>query len=306
MKLAKPPRKRMKFAIGGLLVIVVLGGVLWQFQDSWLSYWWPHAHEALPGDVSTAEPVEPPSPASAPNTLLAHSDRDELATLSAAPWDDPRFRQGVRLFNHALDRQRASLGTPASPEDLAAIGRDAVQAGRLFDALKPDAPDGLSLDTYSARAYRLATDIRQQLDAWSATRAANRPPPPPKSPTAGSYQTLPDYREGTRFFNQALAQFNQYKTNLDQTNLLEPIEELARKAGEKFEVVKRLAAETDHAEIDRLRHQCYGLVSACRGARLSQGDRDSSSAAPTFDRSTTGPSRRPALPAYQPIPPSAD
>ena len=103
-----------------------------------------------------------------------------------------------------------------------------------------------------------------------------------------------------------MAQFNQYKTNLDQTNLLEPIEELARKAGEKFEVVKRLAAETDHAEIDRLRHQCYGLVSACRGARLSQGDRDSSSAAPTFDRSTTGPSRRPALPAYQPIPPSAD
>ena len=60
--------EKEQFAIGGLLVIVVLGGVLWQFQDSWLSYWWPHAHEALPGDVSTAEPVEPPSPASAPNT----------------------------------------------------------------------------------------------------------------------------------------------------------------------------------------------------------------------------------------------
>ena len=120
------------------------------------------------------------------------------------------------------------------------------------------------------------------------------------------YQALPDYREGTRFFNLALAQFNQYKTNPDQTNLLEPIEALAKKAGEKFEAVKRLAAEADHAEIDRLRHQCYGLVSACRGARLSHDDRNSSPTASTFDRSTTGPSRRPALPAYQPIPASAN
>lgn len=304
MKLAKPPRKRLQFAVVGLLAVAVLGEVLWQFQDLWLSYWWPQAHEALPGDVPAAEPVVTQSPAPAPAPVLAHPGTDELATLSAVPWDDPRFRQGVRLFNHALERQRASLGPTASAEELAAIGRDAVQAGRLFDSLKPDAPDGLSLDTYSARAYRLATDIRQHLDALSTTRAA--PPPPPESPATGSYQTLPDYREGTRFFNQALAQFNQYKTNPGQTNLLEPIEELARKAGEKFEAVKRLAAEADHAEIDRLRHQCYGLVSACRGARLSQGDRDSSSAAPTFDRSTTGPRRRPALPVYQPIPASAD
>ena len=305
MKLAKPPRKRMKFALVGLLTMAVLGGVLWQFQDLWLPYWWPQPHdEALRDDLPATDSAEIQPPAPTPDTALTHTDTAELTTLSAVPWDDPRFRQGVRLFNQALDRQRELRGTAAAPEELAAIGRDAVEAGRLFDSLKPDAPVGLSLDIYSARAYRLATEIRQQMATVSATSMAN--PTPPESPAAGSYQSLPEYREATRLFNQALAQYNQYKTNPAQTHLLNPIEEQARKAGEKFEVVKRLAAEADHAEIDRLRHQCYGLVSACRGAHLLQGDRDSSSAASTFDRSTTGPSRRPTLPAYQPIPASAN
>lgn len=304
MKLAKPPRKRIKFALVGLLLVAVLAGGLWRFQNLWLPYWWPQQHEALPGDLSATESTEIQLPVPTADSTLTHTDTVELTTLSAAPWDDPRFRQGVRLFNQALDRQRESLSTTTSSEELAAIGRDAVQAGRLFDSLKPDAPDGLPLDAYSARAYRLATEIRQQMVTVSTTRVDSRTPA--ESPAAGSYQALPDYREGTRFFNLALAQFNQYKTNPDQTNLLEPIEALAKKAGEKFEAVKRLAAEADHAEIDRLRHQCYGLVSACRGARLSHDDRNRSPAASTFDRSTTGPSRRPALPAYQPIPASAN
>ncbi|MDD2239939.1 MAG: hypothetical protein PHI93_04665 [Kiritimatiellae bacterium] len=304
MKLAKPRRKRMKFALVGLLAMAVLGGLLWQFQDLWLSYWVPESREGPPAALPATEPVAPQPPAPTPDTLLAPPDTDELTTLSAAPWDDPRFRQGVRLFNQARERHHALRGATVTVENLAAIGRDAVQAGRLFDLLKPDAPDGLSLDAYSARAYRLATDIRQQMDALATPRVP--PPPPPDSPATGSYQTLPDYREGSRFFNQALAQFNQYKTNPGQTHLLSPIEELARKAAEKFEAVKRQVPEADHAEIDRLRHQCYGLISACRGVSLRDGERHNAPAAPPFKRSTTGPRRRPALPAYQPIPSSAD
>ena len=107
----------------------------------------------------------------------------------------------------------------------------------------------------------------------------------------------PLYAEGARLFNQTLEQFKIYQSNQSRKDLLKPTEESARQAARKFEELKRQVPESHHPEIDRLIHQCYGIVSACRGEQLKSGDQEKDS---TPGHGTTGPTRRPALPAYQP------
>ena len=306
LKLARPRKRSARFLAAGLLLAVILGSVLWLLQDWWLPWWLPEnqstdtpAAESIPRSAAPA-PVPAPATASAPSAAPDPAARGELTYLSVALWDHPDFVQAVRLFNRTLDRRRESIGSPVSSEELLAIGRDAAAAGRQFEALKPGAPAGVPLDGYVAAARRLTEDIRRQLSEQTARAAAGSTPA--EAPASdGAYKTLPDYREGARLFNQALEHFNHFKAHPDQLARLDPAEDLARQAGQKFEAVKRQAADADHAAIDRLIHQCYGLVSACRGARLREGGGGDSDA-PAFDRGTTGPRRRPALPAYQPVP----
>lgn len=306
LKLARPRKRSATFLVAGLLLAVILGSVLWLFQDWWLPWWLPENQSTDTPAAETAVPPGAPAPAPAlqpaPSSSAAPGPAasGELTYLSVALWDHPDFVQAVRLFNRALDRQRASTGAPVSPEELIAIGRDAAAAGRQFEALKPGAPAGVPLDGYVAAARRLTEEIRRQLSEQTARAAADsRPAESP--PSDGSYKSLPDYREGARLFNQALEHFNHFKAHPDRLDRLDPAEDLARQAGQKFEAVKRQSAAADHAALDRLIHQCYGLVSACRGARLSGGD-GAETETPSFDRGTTGPRRRPALPAYQPVP----
>jgi hypothetical protein len=118
---------------------------------------------------------------------------------------------------------------------------------------------------------------------------------PPHRP--GQPWQHPDYLEGARLFNQALAQYKLFLANKSRTELLKPIEEDAFLAAKKFESLKGQAPDDvplgDHIT------QCYKLVSDCRRLNLEGAH---SGPEPPFDRSTTGPSRRPALPAYQPPP----
>jgi hypothetical protein len=306
LKLARPRKRSARFLVAGLLLAIILGSVLWLFQDWWLPWWLPESQSTdAPAAETAALPAAPapapaPLPSPSPSAAPAPAASGELTYLSAALWDHPDFVQAVRLFNHTLDRRRAAKGASVPPEELIAIGRDAAAAGRQFDALKPGAPAGVPLDAYVAAARRLTEDIRRQLSVQAA-RAAENSKPAEAPASDGTYKTLPDYREGARLFNQALEHFNHFKAHPDQLDRLDPAEDLARQAGQKFEAVKRRSAAADHAAIDRLIHQCYGLVSACRGARLREGD-SPSTAAPAFDRGTAGPRRRPALPAYQPVP----
>lgn len=306
LKLARPQKRSARFLAAVLLLAVILGSVLWLLQDWWLPWWLPENQSTDTPAAETAASLAGPAPAPAfqppppSSAALDPAASGELTYLSVALWDHPDFVQAVRLFNRTLDRRRESIGSPVSSEELIAIGRDAAAAGRQFEALKPGAPAGVPLDGYVAAARRLTEDIRRQLSEQTARAAAGSTPT--EAPASdGAYKTLPDYREGARLFNQALEHFNHFKAHPDQLARLDPAEDLARQAGQKFEAVKRQAADADHAAIDRLIHQCYGLVSACRGARLREGGGGASDA-PAFDRGTTGPRRRPALPAYQPVP----
>jgi len=86
--------------------------------------------------------------------------------------------------------------------------------------------------------------------------------------------------------------------NKSRTELLKPIEEDAFLAAKKFEAI-RTQAPTNLSVGDHI-SQCYKLISDCRRQNLEEG---SSATDQPRDRGTTGPSHRPALPAYQPPPP---
>jgi hypothetical protein len=306
LKLAKPRQRRATFAAGGLLVAAILGTGLWHFQDWWLPFWLPETPEApataTPAPTPTT-PVAAPVPTE-PVARPAEPLEPELDYLSAAIWDEPRFLQGVRLFNQAIDRHRNYLLNRDRTEWLAQIEDGALQAGHHFEALRAEAPASVPLGDYLARTRRLVAEARRlgRMAAPAAPAAVAKAPPPakPAAPEtdAEGLRQHPDYAKGARLFNQALEQFNQYKANTARTDLLPSTEELARQAGQTFEALKRQMPAPLHPEIDRHIHQSYGIVSACRGAQLAAG---SEPAAPTFDRGTTGPSRRPALPAYQPV-----
>ena len=223
-----------------------------------------------------------------------------MGFMSATVWDDPEFREGVRLFNQALDRFRRFELDPTKTDLVPEIDERARKAFGLFRARRGEAPPSVPLDAYASRSRRLLEDLSAAVrDATPPAAAAT----PSVAYDAEAIKDHPDFREGARLFNQALGMFNQYKADPQRTELLKPTEDLAQEAGETFEALKRQLPAAAHAEIDRLLHQSYGLVSASRGEQLRTGTRSSESAVPsTSRRGTTGPSRRPALPAYQPAP----
>ncbi len=292
LRMSQPRRRRRIFIWVSLLVAAALGGTLWHFQEFWLPYW-QSATEAAPTESARSDGAATAAEA----TPDRFEEPDEMGFMSATVWDDPEFREGVRLFNQALDRFRRFELDPTKTDLVPEIDERARKAFGLFRARRGEAPPSVPLDAYASRSRRLLEDLSAAVrDATPPAAAAT----PSVAYDAEAIKDHPDFREGARLFNQALGMFNQYKADPQRTELLKPTEDLAQEAGEKFEALKRQVPAAAHAEIDRLLHQSYGLVSASRGEQLRTGTRSSeSSAASTSRRGTTGPTRRPALPAYQ-------
>lgn len=119
------------------------------------------------------------------------------------------------------------------------------------------------------------------------TRLVAPPPPEP----GGAWQE-PDYLEGAKLFNQALAQYQLFLADKTRTELLKPIEEAAFQAAKKFEALKGQAPAG--VPLNENIAQCYKLISDCRRQNLERAGSGTESG-----RRTVGPHRRPALPPYQ-------
>lgn len=293
-------KRRWTFGLVGLLIALALGGALWRFQDLWVPYWFPEeaapaAEKAADAEDSTAgQPIETAAEAQAA-AAVAHLD-----FLSAAVWDHPQFLLGVRLFNQALDRHRQFLRDRKPATLLAQIEEGATQAARLFDSLRVEAPAAVAIGDYAAAGERLAAEARRL--ARPAPPEAQTAKPVPSSSSAVAHQPgqpwqHPDYLQGARLFNQALEQYKLFLADKTRTELLKPIEESSFQAAKTFESLKGQAPEgvplNDHIT------QCYKLISDCRRQHLEGANAEPAN---PFDRGTAGPSRRPALPAYQPPP----
>lgn len=313
MTLVRPRRRRAGFIVGALIVAAFLGGALWHFRDWWLPYWAEQVSnlpDFNPIPLAPPAPGEPsPAPEQAPAPTPAPPADDTLAYLSAAPWDHPQFHEAVRLFNQALDHYQ-ELPPTATAHDLVAVANEAIAAGRLFESLILETPDDFSLDSHIATVKRLVRDIRETRQnlaarppetppvAAATPTAPAAPSPAPAAPAAPpSYRDTPDFQKGAHLFNQALEHFNAFKHNPGQLDRLDTAEDLANQAAKTFEALKPQTDPARHAELDRLIHQCYGMVSACRGARLAGNPR--SGDAPSARRKA-GPRRRPPLPAPAP------
>lgn len=310
MGMASPKKKRMAFGLVGLLIAVALASVLWRFQDIWLPYWFPT-------DTDTEQPVSlPPKPTPAAPAGAAvtapgvPTTAERLAVsldfLSAAVWSDARFTQGVRMFNQALDRYRTFQHDHRPAELLQQAEDGALQAAVTFNQLQPEAPAEVPLADYIARCQNLATEARN-LRVPAAARAAAVPAPapvaaPPRTttppPKPGEAWQDPDYLQGAQLFNQALAQYKAFLADKSHLEMLKPIEETAFQAAKKFEAIQSQAPAnvpvSDHIS------QCYRLIADCRRQNLESGNLEDA-ATPNRAR-VVGPSRRPALPAYQPPP----
>ena len=308
LQLSGPRKRKIAFGLVGLLIAAALGNVLWHFQEFWLPYWFPAGEQPAPAVApDNTRPPESPAPAERPAPATAPARLDsQLDFLTAATWENSQFQQGVRLFNRALDLYRQAVRKPAAAAP-PQIEEDALQAARIFEALRPDAPAAVPLGSYVARCQQLVLEARQLgRPAAAPPRPAPgaAPAPPPARPDVPPYRPgepwqHPDYLQGARLFNQALEQYKLFLADKSRTELLPPIEEAAFQAAKKFEALKGLAPDGvplgDHIT------QCYKLISDCRRQNLEGGAPESDSGKP-FDRGTTGPSRRPALPAYQPPP----
>ena len=303
MGLRSPRKRKLAFSLGGLLVAVALGNVLWHFQDLWLPYWLP-AESSAPPAATPAVPDAVPAAAETAASTDAATEAAPLDFLSAAAWDDARFHSGVRRFNQALDRHRQFLRDRQPAALLPQIEEGAAQAARLFAELRPAAPAAVPLAEYAERAERLAAEARR------LARPAPPPAAPAPAPAGGSAPAAasvpfqpgqpwahPDYQQGARLFNQALEQYKVFLADKSRLELLKPIEDAAFQAAKKFEALKGQAPEgvplNDHIT------QCYKLISDCRRQHLEGANAEPAN---PFDRGTAGPARRPALPAYQPSP----
>lgn len=309
MGLSAPRKKRLAFGLIALLVAAVLGNVLWHFQDLWLPYWLPEEppapEAARPAAAPPATAALAPAPAAAPPATAALTPAPAaLDYLSAAVWDHPQFQQGVKMFNQALDDCRQFQQAPASLTPLIRAEQGALQAAQVFAALKPDAPAAVPIGDCEARCQQLLARIRTLAKAAAPAPAAAAPAAP-KLPDIDPQvmRQDPAYLAGARLFNQAVENFKLYQANTTRKELLDATEEAARQAAEAFEALKKRMPGNVHAELDRQLHQCYGLVSACRGQRLEK--EGAGDAGKSFERGTAGPNRRPALPAYQPPAPPA-
>ena len=302
MRISSPRKKRLTFGLIGLLIAGALGGALWRFQDLWLPYWLPEQESAPAAGAPAADaaPAAGQPAAAETGTSAPGAPNAELDFLSAAAWDHPQFQQGVRLFNQALDRLRLFSRDRAQRSLLAQIEEGAIRASQAFEPLRTEAPPAVPLAEYLARCRQLAEEARRlsrplPAAAAASPQAAPRADIPPHR--AGEPWKHPDYLEGARLFNQALAQYKLFLANKARTELLKPIEEDAFQAAKKFEALKGQAPEDvpigDHIT------QCYKLISDCRRQHLEGANAEP---AGPFDRSTAGPNRRPALPAYRPPP----
>ena len=308
MRLSSPRKRKLAFGLVGLLIAAALGNVLWHFQEFWLPYWFPGTNQSAPAASpenagQLAAPAGQPATATAP--VPVHMEA-KLDFLTAATWENSQFQQGVRLFNRALDlyRQTERTHVNAAPPQ---IETDALQADRIFEALRSSAPAHIPLDGYVARCQQLAMAARQLgRPVAPAAAPASNPHLPPATARAevppyrpGEPWQHPDYLQGAKLFNQALEQYKQFLADKSHTELLAPIEDAAFQAAKKFEALKDQAPEGvplgDHIT------QCYKLISDCRRQDLEGGESESNGGKP-FERGTAGPSRRPALPAYQPAP----
>jgi len=301
MQMERPKKKKLTFILIGLILVAILIGLLWFFQAAWLPYWLPtDAESELAVESISPEEDVGLSPAPefppVPSTITVPLD-----FLSATAWDHPKFHQGVRLFNQALDRYRIFRNSPANPELLAQVKDGVRQAGRTFQSLKPVEPSDAPLDHALDQCRKLRAAVQESRKTLQAAPTAAVRPVAAKRIQAGELTQHPEYQKGAEQFNRALEQFELYKAHTSRKELLKPTEELAREAAQTFETLKRLAPAETYDEIDRHIHQCYGIVSACRQQQLESEGAKAASAG-SFDRGTAGPSRRPALPAYQPPP----
>ena len=309
MRISTPRKQRVTFGLIALLIAVTLGVVLWHFQDLWVSYWLPEKEPAPPVAVPAAEEATPATPAAAPaEPEIPVALGPEMDFLSAAVWSHPQFLQGVRMFNEALDQKRTFQRDRKPFALLTKAGEGATQAAQVFEALRAEAPPSVPLGDYVARCRQLVAEVRRlghsvQPPAPAQPQPVSAPKPPPRPatppPKPGETWQDPDYLEGARLFNQALAQYKLFLANKSRTEFLKPIEDDAFQAAKKFEAI-RAAAPTNVPVGDHI-SQCYKLISDCRRQNLegASSDADTPNA-----RGTVGPSHRPALPAYQPPPPA--
>ena len=306
LSMASPKKKRIAFALVGLLIAAALGNVLWYFQDHWLPFWFPEKPAAAPA----VEPAPTAAPAISDTAPTAESvapitDPTALDFLSATVWDDPQFLQGVRLFNQTLDRYRTETSSPLPPVGLEQIEHNALQAAAQFSALREQAPATVPLADYIARCQQLALAARRARNPEATATPPPPPPPPPARPTAppepamplkpGETWQDPEYLLGANLFNRALAQYRAFLNNKAQTHLLKEIEDNAFQAAKTFEAIKPRAPEgvpiADHIA------QCYRLISDCRRQNLERGADAPATGGPQGN--VVGPRHRPALPAYQ-------
>ena len=311
LKMARPRKRPITLLLVALAVAALLGAALWFFRDFWLPYWLPEPDSAAPAaERSSALPVpEPAAPSApvaappAPTPAPPPSSPDAAPDyLSAAPWNHPRFLEAVRAFNQSIDQYRLLLADPSLQSAAARAEEGALLSADVFESLIPDAPASVPLRDYLSQSHRLVVAVRRLSKPAPPPPAAAQPSSPPDKPadmTVDQLRAIPDFLEGGRLYNRALEQFNLYKANPSRSELLQPTEALAKQAGEKFESLKRQVTTNFYRDVDRLIHQSYGIVSACRGAQLKDSGAQSNS---SFDRGTAGPSRRPPLPAYQPPP----
>ncbi len=310
LSVASPRKKRLAFALVGLLLMAILGNVLWHFQDHWLPYWFPEkaaeASAATPPATATDAPSPTAAPAATGEPAAPITDPTALDFLSATVWDDPQFLQGVRLFNQALDRYRTETNSPLPPVGLEPIENTALQAAAQFAARREQAPATVPLADYIARCQQLALTVRRLRHPEAAAALTPPPPPTPARPAAsplpaaplqpGEKWSDPDYLRGAQLFNRALAQYRDFLNNKTQAHLPAEIEDQAFQAAKAFEAIKPRAPAgvpiADHIT------QCYRLISDCRRQHLERAP-----AAPPSGTgpqgNVVGPRHRAALPAYQ-------
>ena len=308
MGISSPKKKRIAFGLVGLLLLAALGNLLWYFQDLWLPYWFPSENApALVEAAANENPAAPAIPMPPANEASAPTpDPATLDFLSATAWNHPQFIQGVRQFNQALDRYRIFLRDRRPAELLKQAEDGALKAAMAFDQIRAEAPAAVPLAEYIARCQKLAVEARNLTRPPSALAPPPAPqpvvaaPPPPRPatppPKPGETWQDPDFLEGAKLFNQALEQYKLFLADKSHLELLKPIEDTAFQAAKKFEAIQNSAPSTvpigDHVS------KCYRLIADCRRQNLEAANPASGDSAP--HGKVVGPSRRPALPAYQP------
>lgn len=288
----EPKKKSMVGWLVALGVVVVLGGALWFFRGTWMpllvsSQVLSAGEEAVVPeddvDVEDALSAEEtgaragtPSPMPMPDGPLPPPDT--LTYFSAAGWNDENFRQAVRHFNAGFDAYRAFLADDSSSRPLAVAESEAIAALKLLQELAANVPSDMqnevAFDVLEARS--LLAEVRRLARNPSASASASHRAATGGGSSAGISPTVdgqskvwknPDYLEGARTFNRAVAKYKEFLSDKSgKQALLKEIEDDAFVAAKKFESLKPSAPPgiplQDHIT------QCYKLISDCRRQQL--------------------------------------